>query len=92
MQFSIEAGGAGLDRCLIAPANIEDAHRFTGLAHAPGHDVSERSENGVRYLRVACRDLAMLCRHLLTDICGATYDSEFDMRAEGVRWTGDDPH
>ena len=89
LQFSVERGHTGLDWVLLAPRNIAARERVTVFFAQRGSPLTQRSANGVDYLRTERGDLAALARELLTRVFGVTDQQSMDLVAEGFEWEGE---
>lgn len=87
LQFSLENGRAGLDWVLLAPRNIEDKASFEGYVIRRGYSFSERTKNGVSYLRIEDGDLAQLCSDVVTRLYARPRSEPMVLIVEGFEWT-----
>ena len=86
LQFSLENGRPGFDWILLAPRNIEDKASFVGYVTRRGYSLSERTKNGVTYLRIEDGDLAQLCADVVTRLYGRPRSEPMDLIVEGFEW------
>jgi hypothetical protein len=86
LQFSLENGRPGFDWVLLAPRNIEDKASFVGFAERRGYSFTERTKNGVPYLRVENGDLAELCAEVVTGLYARPRSEPLGLIVRGFEW------
>jgi hypothetical protein len=86
LQFSLENGRPGFDWVLLAPRNIEDKASFVAYLKRRGYSFSERTKNGVTYLRIEDGDLAQLCADVVTRLYARPRSEPIDLIVEGFEW------
>lgn len=87
LQYSIENGAVGMDWVLLAKRNIEDKEAFTQFVTAAGAIVTERTMNGVRYVRVSdLPDLAKLGQDFLQHVYHVTPDDKLQLIITDFSW------
>ena len=86
LQFSVENGRPGFNWVLLAPRNIEDETSFIAFIQRRGYTFSQRSRNGVDYLRIEDGDLALLCADVVTKFYFRPRSEAMDLVIEGFDW------
>jgi hypothetical protein len=88
IQFSIEAGRAGIDWVLLGPVNLESQSRFVTFFERKARPVLQRETNQVKYLRVEGEHLSDLLQEFLGTQFKVTADQNMDLITEGLVWAG----
>jgi hypothetical protein len=86
LRLSLENGHPGVDWVLIAPRNIEDKASFVGFVSRRGYSFSERTTNGISYLRIEDGDLVQLCTDVVTKLYVRLWSEPIGLTVEGFEW------
>ena len=86
LRLSRENGRTGVDWLLVAPRNIEDKDAFIGFAKRRGYALDERTNNGVRYLRIEDADPAQVCAEVITKLYFRPRSEPMQLKVEGFDW------
>jgi hypothetical protein len=89
VRVSLENGHPGVDWVLQGSRNIEDTASFVSYIKRRGYSFSERTQNGVGYLRVEDGDLAGLCAEVITGLYARPRSEPVGLIVEGFEWAGE---
>ncbi len=86
LRLSLENGHLGVDWVLLARRNIEDKASFVGFVSRRGYSFSERTTNGISYLRAEDGDLIQLCTDVVTKLYARPRSEPMGLIVEGFEW------
>ncbi len=86
LNISFESGKVGFDWVLLAPRNIEDQEKFRTFARAHGVEPTNRSMNGVSYLRVEDAHVAKFATSVVTEMYHRPPTEPLGLFHEGFEW------
>ena len=86
IQFSIEHGEIGLDWVLMSPVNIRDKGKFVALLDRERVRYSDRSMNGVDFLRTTDSRAPKVCRQVLEELYSVPSNTGVTLIVEGFKW------
>jgi hypothetical protein len=86
LRLSLENGHPGVDWVLLTSRNIEDKVSFVGFVSRRGYSFSERTTNGISYLRAEDGDLIQLCTDVVTKLYARPRSEPMGLIVEGFKW------
>jgi hypothetical protein len=91
LQYSMDAGIAGLDWVLISPRNVADKNKVREFASGLGFRFEEREMNKVHYLRVTGDHISELGVKIIQDFYKIDPHTKLEMITEGFTWQDSAP-